>query len=82
MLGVVTLRALAIPGELSLRPFPGLGINERGPPDRNPFGLRASRTALAIAGVAIFEPAQPLGASDIPGLRTIVIGFPFIERVS
>ena len=82
MLGIVALRALTVPGELSLRSVPGLGINDRGHPNRNSFGLRAARTALAVAGVAIFEPAPPMGAADIPGLRTIVIGLPFIERVA
>ena len=51
MLSIVALRALTVPGELSLRPFPGLGINDRGHPDRNPFGLWASHTALAVAGI-------------------------------
>src|SRR5262252_1934116 len=82
MLGVVALRALAVPGQLSLCPFPGLGSNDRGYPHWNPCSLRASRPALTVAGVAIFEPVPPMGASGIPGLRTIVIGLPLIERES
>src|SRR6266446_571867 len=82
MLRVVALRPLAIADELRLRPFPGLGIDERRHPDRNPFGLRASRTALAVTGVAIFQPAQPIRPPDVPRLRAIIIGFPFVEGVA
>jgi len=71
---IVALRPLAIPDELRLCPVPGLGIDERWHPDRNPCGLRASHTALTIPRVAIFESVQPLGTLDIPRLRTIVIG--------
>src|SRR6266478_8699052 len=69
MLRVVALRPLAILDELRLRPFPGLGIDERRYPDWNPFGLRASHTTLAIAGVTIFQPAQPIRPPDVPRLR-------------
>src|SRR5437660_5809925 len=82
MLRIVALRPLAIPDELRLRPSPGLVIDERRHPDRNPFGLWASRTTLAIAGVAIFQPAQPIRPPDVPGLRAIVVGFSFIEGVA
>src|SRR2546428_1868447 len=51
-------------------------------PDRNPFSLRASRTALAVAGVAIFEPPQAIRPPDIARLGAIVIGLPFVEGVA
>jgi len=79
---IVALRPLAIPDELRLCPVPGLGIDERWHPDRNPCGLRASRTALAVAGVAIFQAPLAIGPSDIPGLRAMVVGFSFGERVA
>ena len=82
MLCVVALRPFAIPNELRLRPLPGLGIDERRHPDRDPFGLGAPGAALAITGMAIFEPAQPMWTPYIPGLRAIVRGFPFIVRLS
>jgi hypothetical protein len=78
----MTLRPLAIPDELRLRPCPALGIDERRAPDRNPFGLRASHTALAVARVAIFQPAPPIGPPDVPRLRAIIVGFPFVEGVA
>src|SRR5262249_16675482 len=82
MLRVITLRPLAIPDELRLRPCPELGIDERRDPDRNPFGLRASHTALAIARVAIFQPAQPIGPPDVSRLRAIIVSFSFVEGVA
>jgi hypothetical protein len=74
--------ALSIPGQLPLRPVPGLGIDERGHTARNPFALGAPCAALAITELAIFEPPPPIWPPDIPGLRAIVVGFPFVERVA
>jgi hypothetical protein len=82
MLRVVALRPLPILHQLGLCPFPRLWINERGDPDRNPFGLRAACTALPVAGMAIFESMPPMGTAHIPGLGTIIIRFPFIEGVA
>jgi hypothetical protein len=78
----MALRPLAMADELRLRPLPGLGIDKRRHPDGNPFALRASRTTLAMARMAICEPAQPIGAPDLPRRRPMVIGFPLIEGVS
>ena len=82
MLCIVALRALSIPSQLPLRPVPGLGIDKRRHPDRNPFALGAPRAALAIAGVAIFEPTQAIRPPDISRLGAIVVGFPFIDGVA
>ena len=75
MLRIVALRALSIPGQLPLRPVPCLGIDER-------YGGGAPRAALAIAGVAIFEPTQAIRPPDISRLGAIVVGFPFIDGVA
>ena len=68
MLRVVALRPLPIAHQWDLRVLPRLGIDERRYPDGDPFGLRASRAALAIAGVALFEPPRvPYGRRTSPG---------------
>src|SRR5262245_22474007 len=82
MLCVVALRARSIPGQLPLCPVPGLGIDEHGHADRNPFAQGAPRAALAIAGMALFEPTQAIRPPDIPRLGAIVVGFPFRNGVA
>jgi hypothetical protein len=82
MLRVVALRALPIAHQLGLCLLPGLGIDERGHPDRDPFSLRASRATLAIAGVAIFEPPRVIRTAYLSRLCAIVIGFPFINGIA
>src|SRR5262249_42888451 len=79
---VVALRALPIPGQLPLHSVPGLGIDERGHTDRNPFGLGPPCAALAIARATIFQTTPPRRPPDIPRLGAIVIGFSFIEGVA
>jgi hypothetical protein len=81
MLGVSARRALPIPDQLLLRPFPGLGIDERRAPDGNPFGLGPPRAALTIARAPIFQAPPPIRA-DLPGLRAIVGRFAFIAGVA
>jgi hypothetical protein len=81
MLRVVALGPLAIVDELGLRPLPRLGIDERRHPDRNPFGVGTLRAALAIARATIFQPTQPIRPPEIPRLRAIVVGFPFVDGV-
>src|SRR5262245_40528058 len=65
MLRVVPLRTLAMPGQLPLRPVPGLGSDERGHPARNPFALGAPRAALALTELALCEPPPPVWAPHI-----------------
>src|SRR4029453_15890007 len=81
MLSVFPLGPDAIGDELGLPPRPRLGIDERRHPDRNPFGVGALRAALAIARATIFQPTQPIRPPEIPRLRAIVVGFPFVDGV-
>jgi hypothetical protein len=82
MLRVVALRPLPIPHQLGLGSRPGLRIDERRDPDRDPVSLGAPRATLAIAWVAIFKAARPIGPPDIPRLGAIIVGFAFIEGVT
>src|SRR5215510_14218985 len=78
----MALRAFLVLPQLSLRPLPGLWINDCRHWDSNPLARRPPGPALGIPRDPVVAPAAAIRLVCLPRLGPVVIGFALVEGVA